>query len=473
MENEPMSTTVAQVGRRPAISGGVSALNDTELSVATYMKLCKSHHQRSDKDQPAPAPDQNPAAAAAPTSTALTSSAPRGTQPQQAKAPVRSKTIDQSLTTANTPKQPTKSSVPPALLPPSAPAAPAITSTPSQSTPLEEWESVPHPNAFTEELRAKVAKLEMENKQKDVEIKSLKTTAAYYLNKSQNLENDAYRQEVLSIRRHLQVDELCEPWEITQKFGEIVRKVEDISRDMGEELGPLQPIGKHTTLDLLKLISRAPEGHSLPAATPTADLDIEDFIDFGCRALINEALFKCVLGPSVFRPGLRPEDNVFYCDLYKGIRQQESQVVAGRWRISTLKLLANHAYSPKEDAVHLCQDILLPFCSTVVDSKSCFDLIQSLLPRFEELFDRACAWNHLSRNSVVMLDFHPRYQPPGSLHDSQFTILEGRKPKPPSSKAVLLTSKLGLWSSNAVGGGDDPVYSVQTKATVLAAEYFA
>ncbi|CAE6528835.1 unnamed protein product [Rhizoctonia solani] len=454
MENEAMSATVAQVSRRPAIGGG-------------------SHHQRSEKDQPAVPPDANPAAA--PTSTAPTSSAPRGTQPQKAKAPVRSTTTDQSLAAASTPKQPAKSSGPPGppgLLPPSVPAAPTVTSAPSQSTPLEEWESVPHPNAFIEELRAKVAKLEAENKQKDADARKLRDGVTFYMNKCLNLESDAYRQEVLSIRRHLQVDELCEPWEITQKFGEIVRKVEDISRDMGEELGPLQPIGKHTTLDLLKLISKAPEEHS-PAATPTADLDVEDFIDFGCRALINEALFNSVLGPSVFHPGLRPETNAFYCDLYSRIRQQESQVVAGRWRISTLKLHANQSYSPRDGAMHLCQDILLPFCSTVIESKACLDLIQSMLPRFEELFDRACAWEHLSKNSVVMLDFHPRYQSPGSPHDSLYTILEGRKPKPPSSKAVLLTSKLGLWSSNAVGGGKEPEYSIQTKATVLAAEYFA
>ncbi|KAH7336831.1 hypothetical protein B0J17DRAFT_664999 [Rhizoctonia solani] len=449
MDNEPMSTTVAQVARRPAISGG-------------------SHHQHPEKDQSTPPPDTKPAVA--PTSSAHNSSLPRDTQPPQAKALVRLVT---TVPAASTPKHSAKSSGPPSLLPPSVPAVPIATSVPAQPTPIEEWESVPHPNAFIKELRAKIAKLETENKQKDVEIRKLREAVEYYLNKSLNLENDAYRQEVLSIRRHLQVDELCEPWEITQKFSEIVRKVEDISRDMGEALGPLQPIGQHTTLDLLKLISRAPEGHSLPAATPTVDLDIEDFIDFGCRALINETLFNRVLGSSVFRPGLRPEDNVFYCDLYKRIRKQEPQVVAGRWRISTLKLHANHPYSPGDDAVHLCQDLLLPFCSTVVDSKACIDLIKSLLPRFEELFDRACAWNQLSKNSVVMLDFHPRYQPPGSPHDSQHTILEGRKPKPPSSKAVLLTSKLGLWSSNAVGGGDEPVYSVQTKATVLAAEYFA
>ncbi|KAG8726711.1 hypothetical protein FRC11_014667 [Ceratobasidium sp. 423] len=444
-----------------------------------------------------------PAGAAPPTAprpSTPSAAAPRAAQ-HPTQTPSRSATIDPSTQLASAPKQPARPSAPPSvpnppasLVPsaPSAPSAPSVPSAPSAPpapmgrTPIEEWESIPRPNALIEELKAKIAELEGTIKQKDEEIKKqyvgikqqdtgikiLKENLAHFINKSENLESEPYRKEVLSIRKHLQVDDLCEPWEINKKFGEIVRKVEDISRDMGEALGSLPPTLKPTTLDLLKLISTTPETQPTAAAVPTADLDIEEFVDFGCRALINRALFHSILGSSIFHPGLKPDENKALCDMYHQIRKQESQVLSGRWRISTLKLYANNPYSSKEDAFRVCENALYPFCGTVVDPAACGELIQSMIPRLEELFELALKWNRLAKNSVVMLDFHPRYHAPGSVYDSQHTILEGRRPKPPASKAVLLTSKLGLWSSSAVGGGKDPEYSIQTKATMLAAEYF-
>ncbi|CAE6433836.1 unnamed protein product [Rhizoctonia solani] len=474
MDNEDMAG--ANLSRRSATSGARTDNKDN-------------------KDPPSLPPGAAPGVVPRPSTP--TAAGPRGAQ-RSTQTPSRSATIDPSTQLASAPKQPARtpappsvstfpvSSAPPALSPP-APSAPSAPSAPTRRSPIEEWESVSRPGASIEELKAKVAELEATIKQKDqaikkqdaeikqhdAKIRNLKEPLAYFMNKTENLESEPYRQEVLSIRKHLQVDDLCEPWEINKKFGEIVRKVEDISRDMGEALGSLPPTAKPTTVDLLKLISTTPETQSMVAATPTVDLEAEDFIDFGCRALINKALFDSILGSSIFHPGLKPDENNSFCDMYHRIRKQESQVLSGRWRISTLKLYANSPYSPKEDALRLCQNVLYPFCGTVVDLASCGNLIQSMMPRFEELFELALKWNHLAKNSVVMLDFHPRYHPPGSVYDSQYTILEGRRPKPPSSKAILLTSKLGLWSSNAVGGGKEPEYTIQTKATMLAAEYFA
>ncbi|CAE6455134.1 unnamed protein product [Rhizoctonia solani] len=423
---------------------------------------------RTEKDQPALPSDKNPATAPRPPTP--TTSASRTQRSGPPKASSRSATIDQSMSLATAAQQ----SAQPA--PPPAPASlvPSIPSATVKRTPVHERDAFIQQNTLIEGLQATIKEQEKAIQQKDVEIKHSRELFEHFKSKSAYLESDSYRNEVVSIRRHLQVDELCEPWEINKKFSEIVRKVEDISRDMGEALGSLPAVAKFTTLDLLKLLSRAPENHPLAAAEPTGELDAEDFIDFGCRALINEALFNGVLGPSVFHPGLNSNENQFYCHLYRQVRKEEPQVVAGRWRISTLKVVsANHAYESKNEAFRLCQETLLPFCSRVVESKACSELIQSMVPRFQELFERASEWDHLTKTSVIMLDFHPQFQPPGAPHDTHNTTLEGRRPKPPASKAVLLTSKLGLWSSHADGGGKEPKYSIQTKATMLAAEYFA
>ncbi|KAL5632459.1 hypothetical protein ACGC1H_005428 [Rhizoctonia solani] len=442
MTNDNMPASTTTLTRQPGVTGA-----------------------RPDKDQPALPPD----AAQAPTQRSSTPKSGTRTQRPTQKTPSKSATMDQPMPPVNAPRQSAQPSAPPGLSDFQTPSAPTA---PARLSPLEDRETIGKPNALIEELQGKIAGLETTVQQQKAAIIKCHEDLYYYQEKSKHLESDVYRQEVVSIRRHLQVDEPCEPWEITKMFSDIVRRVEDISRDMGEALGSLTPIAQPTTLSLLKqLLGDSKE--SLAAASPTADLDLEDFIDFGCRALINRALYTSILGPSVFHPGLKPEENERFCDMYYHIRKQEPQVVAGQWRISTLKLHANRTYSSKDEALHLCEHILLPFCGSVVEFASCIEPIRSILSRVEDLFELALKWNRLVKNSFIMLDFHPQYQPPGSLYDNKYTALEGRKPKPPASKSILLTSKLGLWSSNAVGGRNDPEYSIQIKATMLAAEYFA
>ncbi|KAJ1303478.1 hypothetical protein OPQ81_011665 [Rhizoctonia solani] len=457
MGNDSMLSSGTTSARRPAASSG-----------------------RTEKEQPPLPPEATLTPTTAPRASTPTAASTRTAHRVSDKMSFsKLATADPSMSITSAPKQTARSSVAPHA-PPGLPAPPAPPvsgdRTPSDR---EGWVDISRQDVGTiEELQARVAELEAVIKKKDEEIKEYqddlkkdKESLAYYQNKCENLVGDPYRQEVLSIRRHLQIDEQYEPWEINKRFGEIVRKVDDISRDMGDALSSFQPIGRHTTLELLKLVSRKSEDPFLAAAKPTTDIDIEDFIDFGCRALINEVLINEILGYSIFHPGLGPKENAYFCELYSQIRRKEPQVLAGRWRISTLKLHADRSYSPKEQALRLCKHTLLPFCSAVIESQSCVELIQSMAPRFEDLFTRAYNWNNLAKSSV-MLDYHPQFQPPGSVFETHNTLLEGRKPKPPSSNTILLTSKLGLWSSNALGGGEEPEYSFQTKSTMLAAEYF-
>jgi hypothetical protein len=229
------------------------------------------------------------------------------------------------LAAATGAKQPAQPSAPPGLVPaPASASAPATTapSGPAQRTPNVERDAFIQQTAMIDHLQAKIKDQEKLLQQKDAEIKYARGLVDHLKSKSDFLESQPYRNEVVSIRRHLQVDELCEPWEITKKFSEIIRKIEDISRDLGEALASLPATAKPTTLGFLKALSRTSEGQHLTAAEPSVELDIEDFIDFGCRALINEALFIDVLGPNVFHPGLKANDNHFYCNLYNQVRRE-------------------------------------------------------------------------------------------------------------------------------------------------------
>lgn len=122
---------------------------------------------------------------------------------------------------------------------------------------------------------------------------------------------------------HLQVNDLIEPWEVSQKFGEIVRQVEDISRNLGEVLSSHQPIRELKTDDFLKLLPHRPHENQPPALpTPSLSVESEDFVDYGCRALLNEQLVYAFLGSQVFHPILKPEENRIISRTYEKIRKQ-------------------------------------------------------------------------------------------------------------------------------------------------------
>lgn len=289
------------------------------------------------------------------------------------------------------------------------------------------------------------------------------------------LQSDLYRQEVTSIRTHLQVNDLQEPWQISQKFEEITKQVENISRNLSERLAQSKFTGSPKTVDLVRYprhyMSRSELKH--PATEATYAIEPEDFIDFGCRALINDCLMK-MFDPNVFHPALKPEQNQMLVSMYERIREKEPQVIAGRWRVSSFNSYEKLSYFPKEQARKLCREILSSFCAGPFNQEACTEAINSISSDVEKLFEYAWSWNVLTKTSVVMLDFHPYHVLPGELYNPADTNLEGgRKAKPPTSGSILVTTRLGLMSSEASGKSTPPQYSYQLKANVLAAEYFA
>jgi hypothetical protein len=150
----------------------------------------------------------------------------------------------------------------------------------------------------------------------------------------------------------------------------------------------------------------------------------------------------------------------------------ESQVIAGRWRVSSFNSQKAFPYQYRDKAIEFCQHALGRLCTEIYGETSVQKALHTIFPQIEALFKHAWEWYSSTKSSVIMLDFEPYYVPPGSAFDSEDVTLEGRKPKPPKSGNILLTSRLGLMSSEAQGGGRSPQGSHQVKATVLAAEYF-
>jgi hypothetical protein len=150
----------------------------------------------------------------------------------------------------------------------------------------------------------------------------------------------------------------------------------------------------------------------------------------------------------------------------------ESQVIAGRWRVSSFNSHSKLSYPHHDKAFDFCKKVLRILCTQIYGEASAENAISAIFPEIEALFKHAWEWYSSAKSSVVMLDFQPYYVQTGSPFDPRHLTLEGRKPKLPSSGTILLTSRLGLVSSEAQGHCREPQESIQTKAAVVAAEYF-
>ncbi|KAG8739175.1 hypothetical protein FRC10_006066 [Ceratobasidium sp. 414] len=357
------------------------------------------------------------------------------------------------------------STPPPAPAPASAPApAPAPAPTPAP---------VPAPASGTATVPAANQERRIGTRQPvdpyEERIRELKERNNELKKQCEFYEGEQYRRELSSLRTHLQVNDLQEPWEISQKFQAINKAVENASRNLSEYLADrFQPaITSFHTGDFVAL----PQGHSArvergPPVSP------EDFVDFRCRSMINEELMVTVFDEKFFHPALESGPNELLTAMYNKIRMQESQVIAGRWRVSSFNAHKGVDFPSQNTAQRFCQDEIFEFCRRIYGDKPAEEAVTKVFREIMAIFEHAWSWYSSAKSSLVLLDFQPYHFPLGAAFDPEYTILEGRKMKPPSSKSILLTSRLGLISSEAQGGGRSPRQIVQAKATALTAEYF-
>ncbi|QRV92575.1 hypothetical protein RhiJN_20593 [Ceratobasidium sp. AG-Ba] len=344
--------------------------------------------------------------------------------------------------------------VPPALLPAAAPAA-------RPATPAKEQVE-----------RARSAEPQVQRERQMMEhIESLEMRNTHLEERCKFYESDPYRNELTSIRTHLQVNDLLEPWQISQKFQAINKDVENVSRNLSEFLADSYTAKAPCNTGDFFLFSqnRPPKTDEQSGGTPVS---AEDFVDFCCRSLINEQLMTKILHPQVFHPGLGSQENKLIGEMYESVRTKERQIIAGRWRISSFNVYKHIEFSAKDIALKLCQGALGHVCQGVYGEEPAETALSKVYPEIVAVFEHAWEWHSLAKSSVVLLDYEPFYIQPGSPYTPEHHALEGRKSKPPASGTVLLTSRLGLISSEAQGEDKPPIRIIQSKATTLTAEYF-
>ncbi|CUA67948.1 hypothetical protein RSOLAG22IIIB_13588 [Rhizoctonia solani] len=342
--------------------------------------------------------------------------------------------------------------------------------------------SIPHPTASvpdTSKCAAREVKIEVidnpSRRQADLEteIRELRKTIAEQDAKLQYYQSEPYRNEVLSIRRHLRVAEEHEPWRISQMFTEITGKVESISGELSELLLPLQPVSQPTARSLFERLRFVQEESQLPAKHISRhSVRPDEYVDFGCRALINQFLMDIMFNAQEFHPSLNSEENHVLYSRYKQIRVQDPQVIAGHWRVSTIESLRE---THKDHALlthRFFEEILKPFCSNIYNLESLSQTLDPITSEFFELLKLASDWRSFTDRSVVMYDFHPQFLEPGAEFNIHEVEIEGARSNTLSSNKALLTTRLGLHSSRTLGDSQGVEIATQSKICVLTSEYF-
>ncbi|KAG8727383.1 hypothetical protein FRC12_022546 [Ceratobasidium sp. 428] len=141
-------------------------------------------------------------------------------------------------------------------------------------------------------------------------IQRLEEMCRYY-------ESQAYHRELLSIRNHLQVNDLQEPWQISQKFQEINKKVENVSRNLSEYLAD-----RFSTTVELRASNFVTSQNRLSKTERDPPIPAEDFVDFHCRSLINEELIRTLFDENLFHPVLESGSNKMLSAMYGNVRLQ-------------------------------------------------------------------------------------------------------------------------------------------------------
>ncbi|CAE6454463.1 unnamed protein product [Rhizoctonia solani] len=175
----------------------------------------------------------------------------------------------------------------------------------------------------------------------------------------------------------------------------------------------------------------------------------------------------------MFHPSLSPEENGVLYSRYQKIRLQDPQVITGNWRVSTTKSIGESHLDHTVLAQQLCQDVLMPFCGNIYNLESMPQTLDAITGELSGLLKLASEWRSFTAGSVVMYDFHPQFFEPGTEFNIRDVEIEGMKDNMPASSKVLLTARLGLMSSRALGDSKEFDRAIQSKVGVLTSEYFA
>ncbi|CAE6455128.1 unnamed protein product [Rhizoctonia solani] len=286
------------------------------------------------------------------------------------------------------------------------------------------------------------------------------------------------------LRTHLQVFDDKEPGDITSAFRAINRAIDNLCRDIGEDMAKLRPDNRgpviKTSLNVRDmLIVRQilyPQGLTNPSLIESSSggRPIEEFVEFALQFLINRDIDYHIFQP--FHPLLKPEVNSYVMELYEGVRLRDPQVISGRWRVSTFEAhQATHTQSNVQSWLdnyvsQLIHYLLQPFLVAVYGDSA------RMSAKHKEtitcIVNRAYQWNQMVKTQVILLDFQPAMFQTGAPYNLKAMKPLEQVPIPSAGEPILTTVALGLESSEAEGGGKPPKCVWQEQALVLSNAYF-
>ncbi|KAF8673112.1 hypothetical protein RHS04_07679 [Rhizoctonia solani] len=321
----------------------------------------------------------------------------------------------------------------------------------------------------------------------NMHIRDLEKAVQHYQSRLQ--EEEVLKQELSSIRQNLLLDDEDEPWVIVKNFEEINKKVDSISLKLRNALCGADARQELTTSDLVEGLTAHNE-----STVPTKaihPIGADEFIELGCRAMLNRFLLETALNRRMMNPDWDVTRNELCYAILKSVQAKgmkftqyntsigveinlelEAQVNAGRWRISTFKTIPAEAHTRWEtETKRFCDGSLFPFCKIAYRTEACSAAMRLVAPDIIALLNQAYSWSYRTRSTILMLDFRVVYYSPGSQFNISSAELDGSEAKLGIPEVVFLTSKLGLLSYKTTGDGNRQ-YVCQAKALVLGEGYF-
>ncbi|GAB1527989.1 hypothetical protein RhiTH_011178 [Rhizoctonia solani] len=268
----------------------------------------------------------------------------------------------------------------------------------------------------------------------NIHIRDLEKAVQHYQSRLQ--EEEVLKQELSSIRQNLLLDDEDEPWVIVKNFEEINKKVDSISLKLRNALCGSDARQELTTSDLVEGLTVHNE-----STVPTKaihPIGADEFIELGCRAMLNRFLLETALNRRMMNPDWDVTRNELCYAILKSVQAKEAQVNAGRWRISTFKTIPAEAHTRWETET----------------KRFCDGTMRLVAPDIIALLNQAYSWSYRTRSTILMLDFRVVYYSPGSQFNISSAELDGSEAKLGIPEVVFLTSKLGLLSYKTTGDGN-------------------
>ncbi len=155
-------------------------------------------------------------------------------------------------------------------------------------------------------------------------------------------------------------------------------------------------------------------------------------------------------------------------------------MVAGRWRSSTYKALESQvlpdfgAQFADQLVGHIITNYILPLLKSIFGARAqeAQVLFNDLHKLLHEAVASAYGWNRKVKLQVVLLDFVPFTVDNNVLFDAKIMEYFERPKKLSKETTIICAGTIGLKSSVAQGGRQDPDERVQEKVKILTKEFF-